>query len=458
MDDSVYTVVDSDTIAAIATPSGQGGVGIIRVSGLQALAIAQAVCGSALLPRRAQLRNFCDDKGQVIDQGIALFFPAPQSFTGEDVLELQGHGGPVVMDLLLQRVLALGARVARPGEFSERAFLNGKLDLAQAEAVADLISSHTTAAAHAALRSLQGEFSQRVHELVAGLISLRMYVEAAIDFPEEEIDFLADGVIAQRLKALQMQLDHLRAAAGQGRLLRDGMTVVIVGRPNAGKSSLLNMLAGHETAIVTAIPGTTRDVLREHISIDGMPLHVIDTAGLCESDDPVEQEGIRRAWAEIETADQIVMVMDDQLGLTDAEQALRESLPEDTPVTVIRNKIDLSERSPEQREGQWGVEILLSARTGAGLDLLREHLKSCVGFHGGGGEEGIFMARRRHLEALERARISLMQAWYQLEVVRAGELVAEELRDAQNALSEITGEFTSDDLLGRIFASFCIGK
>ena len=445
-----------DTIAAVATPPGKGGIGVIRLSGPAVPAIAAALLGKLPTPRQAVLRRFRSNDGEVIDEGIALYFPAPHSFTGEDVLELQGHGGPVVMDLLLARVLELGARPARPGEFSERAFLNDKLDLAQAEAIADLIASDTAAAARAALRSLQGEFSRRVQGLVEGLIELRMYVEAAIDFPEEEIDFLADGVIAARLGELRERLGALQAAAGQGRLLRDGMTVVIAGRPNAGKSSLLNHLAGREAAIVTAIPGTTRDVLREHISIDGMPLHVIDTAGLRDSDDLVEQEGIRRAWAEIETADRILMVVDDQLGLTAEERALRERLPANTPVTVLYNKIDLSGRLSLVRNGEWGTEILLSAKTESGLDLLREHLKSCMGYHS--GREGTFMARRRHLEALEQAAAALERAAYQLDIYRAGELVAEELREAQNALSEITGEFTSDDLLSRIFSSFCIGK
>jgi tRNA modification GTPase len=446
----------TDTIAAVATPPGRGGIGVVRVSGPLSAAIAEAVCGALPVPRQAAFCRFRAGDGAVIDEGITLYFPAPHSFTGEDVLELQGHGGPVVMDLLLARVCKLGARPARPGEFSERAFLNDKLDLAQAEAIADLIASDTAAAARAALRSLQGEFSRRVHGLVEGLIELRMYVEAAIDFPEEEIDFLTDGVIAVRLSALREGLTALQAAAGQGRLLRDGMTVVIAGRPNAGKSSLLNHLAGREAAIVTAIPGTTRDVLREHISIDGMPLHVIDTAGLRDSDDPVEREGIRRAWAEIESADRILMVVDDRLGLTAEDRVLRERLPPGMPVTVLYNKIDLSGRTPVIGEGEWGTEILLSARTEEGLDLLRNHLKACMGYHS--GEEGGFMARRRHLDALERAAIALERATYQLEVIRAGELVAEELREAQNALAEITGEFASEDLLSRIFSSFCIGK
>ena len=445
-----------DTIAAIATPPGRGGIGVIRVSGSLSAAIAKAVCGSLPVSRQATFRRFCASNGEILDQGIALYFPAPHSFTGEDILELQGHGGPVVMDLLLARVLELGARLARPGEFSERAFLNDKLDLAQAEAIADLIASDTAAAARAALRSLQGEFSQQVNDLVDGLVELRFYVEAAIDFPEEEIDFLADGVIATRLGDLQKRLSSLQAIARQGRLLRDGMTVVIAGRPNAGKSSLLNQLAGRDAAIVTAIPGTTRDVLREQISIDGMPLHIIDTAGLRHSDDVVEAEGIRRAWVEIAAADQIVMLVDDQSEFTVEDQALREQLPTETPVIVVHNKIDLTGRMPAMVQGQWGIEILLSARSGAGLDLLRDHLKSCMGYQSGG--EGTFMARRRHLDALDRATESLHQAAYQLEVARAGELAAQELLEAQNGLAEITGEFSSEDLLTRIFSSFCIGK
>ena len=444
------------TIAAIATPPGRGGVGIVRVSGPGCGAIAQALIGNLPPPRAARLRRFRDAAGQVIDQGIVLFFPAPQSFTGEDVLELHGHGGPVVMDLLLVRVLELGARLARPGEFSERAFLNDKLDLAQAEAVADLIASGTAAAARAAIRSLQGEFSARVLELVEALIELRLYVEAAIDFPDEDIELLDAGHIAERLAGLDQRLSSLRAAATQGRLLRDGMTVVIAGRPNAGKSSLLNQLAGREAAIVTAVPGTTRDVLREAISIDGMPLHVIDTAGLRESTDIVELEGIRRAWNEIQSADRILLLVDDRQGIAAEDRKLREQLPAGTSVTVILNKIDLTGGKAGPRTGEWGEEILLSAKTGEGVEALRQHLKACIGYQG--AAEGGFMARRRHLDAIGRAADSLERARYQLEVARAAELVAEELRLAQTALGEITGEFTSEDLLGRIFASFCIGK
>jgi len=444
----------NDTIAAIATPPGRGGVGIVRLSGPLSAAIAEAICSHLPVPRRAALRRFHASDGGVLDEGIVLYFPAPHSFTGEDVLELHGHGGPVVMDLLLARTLELGARPARPGEFSERAFLNDHLDLAQAEAIADLIASTTAEAARAAVRSLEGEFSHRIRELVEALIDLRVYVEAAIDFPEEEIDFLADQRIAEQLNALRERLSALQASAGQGRLLRDGMTVVIAGRPNAGKSSLLNHLAGREAAIVTDIPGTTRDVLREQIALDGMPLHVIDTAGLRDSNDPVEQEGIRRAWAAMATADRILLLVDDREGLTAEDQALRAQLPAETEVTVIYNKIDLTGRMPVLRATDRGYELWLSAKSGLGLDQLREHLKSCMGYHGG---EGTLMARRRHLEALERAAAALAAASEQL-VARVGELAAEELRQAQNALSEITGEFTSEDMLGRIFSNFCIGK
>ncbi|MCB1821100.1 MAG: tRNA uridine-5-carboxymethylaminomethyl(34) synthesis GTPase MnmE, partial [Candidatus Competibacteraceae bacterium] len=442
----------NDTIAAVATPPGRGGVGIVRISGPLSAMIAEAICGVLPIPRQAVLRRFRAGDGSVLDEGIALYFPSPHSFTGEDVLELHGHGGPAVMDLLLARVLQLGARPARPGEFSERAFLNDKLDLVQAEAIADLIASTTAEAARAAVRSLEGAFSTQVHALVEGLIELRMYVEAAIDFPEEEIDFLADGSIAERLGDLRERLRALQGSARQGRLLRDGMTVVIAGQPNVGKSSLLNQLAGREAAIVTDIPGTTRDVLRESIAIDGMPLHVIDTAGLRESLDPVEQEGMRRAWTEIVAADRILLLVDDRQGLTAADRALRERLPGQTGVTVIYNKIDLSGREPALQTVDGSYALWLSVRTGAGLELLRAHLKACMGYHGG---EGTLMARRRHLEALEQATAALAAAEEQLMMFRTGELAAEELRYAQNALGEITGEFTSDDLLGRIFGSFC---
>jgi tRNA modification GTPase len=444
-----------DTIAAMATPPGRGGVGIIRVSGPTAAAIARAILGQLPEVRRAEYLPFRDQHGEVIDTGLALYFRAPHSFTGEDVLELQGHGGPIVMDLLLKRCIALGARAARPGEFSERAFLNDKMDLAQAEAVADLIDCASAQAARLAVRSLQGEFSHRVHELVEALTELRIYVESAIDFPEEEIDFLADGQVEARLEAVQASLQATRDAARQGNLLREGMTVVIAGRPNAGKSTLLNALAGRDTAIVTDIPGTTRDILREHIQIDGLPLHIIDTAGLRDSADAVEQEGVRRAWDEIGRADRILLLGDASSGDSDAE--LHQQLAMAGPaLTVVHNKIDRSGDEPAIREVGDEVEIHLSAQTGAGLDLLREHLKACVGFQA--GSEGQFMARRRHLEALDLAAAHLQQGQAQLQEFAAGELLAEELRQAQHALGEITGEVTADDLLGKIFSSFCIGK
>jgi tRNA modification GTPase len=447
----------NDTIAAIATPPGRGGIGIVRFSGVKVRTIAESFLSVIPAPRQAGFHRFRDTNGQIIDEGLALYFPAPQSFTGEDVLELHGHGVPVVLDLLLTQILLLGARMARPGEFTERAFLNGKLDLTQAEAVADLIDSSTAEAARAAIGSLQGIFSERITVLLEGLIALRTFVEAAIDFPEEEIDFLADERLAMQLGELQQQLAELLTEAGQGQLLRDGMTVVIAGRPNAGKSSLLNQLAGRDSAIVTEIPGTTRDVLREYISIDGMPLHIIDTAGLRDSDDPVEQEGVRRAWNEIRNADRILLLVDNRAGVTAADRLLKHHFPEHIGMTLIRNKIDLTgETAALVEQGEWGTEVLLSAKTGQGMQQLREHLKNIMGYRSAG--EGRFIARRRHLDALQRVDERLQVARYQLEVIKAGELMAEELRLAQQALSEITGEFTSDDLLGKIFSTFCIGK
>ncbi|MBS0855615.1 MULTISPECIES: tRNA uridine-5-carboxymethylaminomethyl(34) synthesis GTPase MnmE [unclassified Tatumella] len=451
----------SDTIVAQATPPGRGGVGILRISGPKAAEVAQQILGKLPKARYADYLPFMDANGTVLDQGIALWFPGPNSFTGEDVLELQGHGGPVILDLLLKRVIALpGLRIARPGEFSERAFLNDKLDLAQAEAIADLIDASSEQAARSAVNSLQGVFSQRVSHLVEALTHLRIYVEAAIDFPDEEIDFLSDGKIEAQLNQVMQDLENVRTEARQGSLLREGMKVVIAGRPNAGKSSLLNALAGREAAIVTDIAGTTRDVLREHIHIDGMPLHIIDTAGLRESSDEVERIGIERAWQEISAADHVLFMVDGTTTrATDPQQIWPDfiaRLPPALPVTVIRNKADVtSEALGAEQQGDNTV-IRLSARTGAGIDLLREHLKQSMGFSG--NIEGGFIARRRHLEALEAASSHLLQGQYQLLGARAGELLAEELRLAQQSLSEITGEFTADDLLGRIFSSFCIGK
>ncbi len=447
----------SDTIAALATPPGRGGVGIIRLSGFNIAEIAIQLLGHVPAARQAEYLPFCADDGESLDTGLALYFPAPHSFTGEDVLELHGHGGPVVMDLLLQRCLSLGARPARPGEFSERAFLNNKMDLAQAEAVADLIDSASAQAARLAVRSLQGAFSQRIHVLVEALMELRIYVESAIDFPEEEIDFLGDGQVQTRLTAVMNTLAETRAAAHQGNLLREGMTVVIAGRPNAGKSTLLNALAGRDTAIVTDIPGTTRDILREHILLDGLPLHIIDTAGLRDSDDAVEQEGIRRAWAEIEGADRILLLHDASRVFDEQEQHLLKQLGQaGPPITLVQNKIDLLRGDSVPVDAKNITEIAVSARSGAGLHTLREHLKACVGYEAGG--EGQFMARRRHLQALESAQHYLENGEQQLQHHAAGELLAEDLRQAQQALGEITGDVSADELLGRIFSSFCIGK
>lgn len=479
--------VTPDTIVAIATAPGRGGVGIVRVSGPAARRIGEAILGgiagggaaredgdaarSALPPPRvATLAKFFDAAGAVLDEGLVLWFPAPHSYTGEDVLELQGHGGRVVLEALVARAVQLGARRALPGEFTQRAFLNDKLDLAQAEAVADLIDAGSLAAARAAMRSLQGEFSAEVHRLIEALIELRVWVEAAIDFPEEEIDFLADRALIERLAALRAQFAAVLRSARQGRLLRDGMTVVIAGRPNAGKSSLLNALAGHEAAIVTPLAGTTRDVLREYIALDGLPLHVIDTAGLRAAaegtTDMVEAEGIRRARIEMTRADRILFVVD---AVADPQAtAFKEehaSLPPGVPVTLLMNKVDALASGVAPAAVAAGLEaadervaavLPISARTSAGIDTLRTHLQQCMGFDAAAA--GTVSARARHLEALQRAERHAETAFAQLTESRAGELVAEELRLAQQALAEITGEFHADDLLGRIFGSFCIGK
>ncbi len=449
-----------DTIAAIATARGVGGVGILRISGPAAATIATSVLGKLPVPRYAQLTAFNDAQTEVIDTGIALWFPAPHSFTGEDVLELQGHGGPVVLDRLLAVVLAQGARLARPGEFSERAYLEGKLDLAQAEAIADLIESGSEQAARAALHSLQGEFSTRIHALVEPLMRLRIQVEAGLDFPEEEIDFFDERQLGESFFPIVQDLERLIEQAREGARLRDGYSVVLAGPPNVGKSSLLNALAQTERAIVTPIAGTTRDVLRETILIDGMPLHVIDTAGLRDSVDPVEQEGMRRARIEMERAERILLLHDASLADADARRAqaqemqrLLASLPA-VPCTQLRNKIDLSHEPAGWVDEETGPVLRLSAQSGAGLELLRQHLRELAGMQ---GAEGLFSARRRHIDALQRARCALQQARVRLQE-RAGELFAQDLLEAQNALGEITGAVTPDDLLGRIFAEFCIGK
>jgi len=452
----------TDTIAAIATAPGQAGVGIIRISGPRVSTIAGAMLGFTPKPRYAHYGPFYDQQGELIDEGIALFFPNPHSFTGEDVLELQGHGGTVILDLLLRAACDLGARLARPGEFSERAFLNDKLDLTQAEAIADLIESSSEQAARCAVRSLQGAFSSRIDALVEAVTHLRIYVEAAIDFPEEEIDFLADGKVANDLSQLLTDLDTILAEAQQGSILREGMKVVIAGRPNAGKSSLLNALAGREAAIVTAVEGTTRDVLREHIHIDGMPLHIIDTAGLRDSPDEVEQIGIARAWDEIRQADRILLLVDATTTPETDPHLLWpdfiDQLPPDAPLTVIRNKVDLTAEPTgiEQPTADAAPVVRIAAKSADGLEVLRDHLKQCMGF--ASTTEGGFIARRRHLDALERAQVSLWQGQDQLQGYGAGELLAEDLRAAQDSLGEITGAMTPDDLLGKIFSSFCIGK
>jgi len=445
----------TDTIVAIATPPGRGGVGIVRVSGKDVAAIATAVLGTLPQPRHACFSRFLNDTAEPIDEGLALYFKGPASFTGEDVLELQGHGGPVVMDLLLRRVIELGARLAEPGEFSRRAYLNDKLDLAQAEAVADLIDSQTSAAARSAMRSLSGEFSSQVHALVAQITQLRMYVEAAIDFPEEEIDFLADSHVATELNLLIESVARLLRRAQTGRLLRDGMTLVIAGLPNAGKSSLMNALTGQDSAIVTHIPGTTRDVLRERVELDGLPLHIVDTAGLREAEDAVELEGVRRARDEIARADLALWVFDAEQD-PQASGLETAALPPHLPLTRIRNKADLAALPCGLHDHRGIPEISLSAKTGLGVEVLREHLKKLVSYEG--ACEGDFSARRRHLDAISRARNLILAGQEALTEGQAGELLAEDLRQAQLALSEITGEFTADDLLGEIFSNFCIGK
>jgi tRNA modification GTPase len=418
-----------------------------------------SVLGRLPAPRHAELTRFLGRQGESLDQGLALYFPAPASFTGEHVLELQGHGGSLVVDVLLQRLLELGCRMARPGEFSERAFLNGKIDIAQAEAIADLIDAGTAAAARAAVRSMQGEFSARINDLQGQITALRKLVEAAIDFPDEEIDLVSNPRLLDRLTAIFAAFDSIVAAARQGALLRDGLNVVIAGRPNAGKSSLMNRLVGEEIAIVTHLPGTTRDVLRQHVNIDGLPLNLIDTAGLRTATDIVEAEGVRRAMGEVARADRVLYILDaaaaGDAGARDWSNELT-PLPAGVPVTLVLNKIDLTDLSPHLDESSVPPRLFVSAKTGAGLDELRAHLKASAGFQG--GEAGALSARRRHLDALARAKAYVTEAAETLAATRAFELFAEDLRHAQLSLGEITGEFSSDDLLGEIFSSFCIGK
>ena len=442
------------TICAIATAPGRGGVGVIRVSGRDLLPLAAQLSGGKTpRPRYATYTDFLAADGSAIDNGLMLYFPAPHSFTGEDVLELQGHGGPVVMRMLLARCVELGSRLAEPGEFSKRAFLNDKLDLAQAESVADLIDAASESAAKSALKSLKGAFSDEIHLLTDGLINLRMLVEATLDFPEEDIDFLKAADATGQLDRLRQRLEKVRATARQGAILREGMHVVLVGQPNVGKSSLMNALAGDEVAIVTDIAGTTRDAVREEIVLDGVPMHIIDTAGLRETSDVVEQIGIERTWQAVAKADLALVLVDSQEGVNDALNAILARLPEGLPLVFVFNKIDLSDDVPQHSEYEGHPAVYLSAKTQSGVELLKSKLLNMIGFSG--GSEGVYLARARHLDAIGRASEHLERAaidWQQVEIF------AEELRLAQHALSEITGEFTSDDLLGVIFSRFCIGK
>jgi tRNA modification GTPase len=448
-----------ETIVAVATPPGRGGIGIVRMSGARALEIGTIIAGRRLEARHAHHCLFRDGAGDALDDGLVLAFPGPASFTGEDVVELQGHGGPIVLERIVAACLASGARLARPGEFSERAFLNDRLDLAQAEAIADLIDSASEAAARGALKTLRGDFSARIDALMEAVTALRIYVEASIDFPDEDVDFLADGDVLGRIDALASEVRTVIDAAGQGVLLTDGMTLVLAGPPNAGKSSLMNALARRDSAIVTELPGTTRDVLRERIDLDGMPLHIVDTAGLRDTADRIEAEGVRRARAEIEAADCLLYMVDatDAAALPGTREELQMRVGVALPprVLLVRNKIDLvGAVATLDEEGL--PQLSMSVRAGAGLDLLRAHLKRMMGYDDGDASQ--FTARARHVDALRRASAALEEARSTLVATGAGDLVAEDLRRAHDALGEIVGAVTPDDLLGRIFSSFCIGK
>ena len=451
-------VAHKDTIAAIATASGAGGIGVVRVSGPLVPTIASQILGHCPAPRYAAYLDFKSDNNELIDRGIAIFYPNPHSYTGEDVLELQAHGGTALMQILLERCIALGARQSEPGEFTRRAYLNDKMDLAQAEAVADVINASTTEAARSAVRSLSGEFSNSINQVLAKLINLRMYVEACLDFPEEEIDFITQGKVADKLTDITIELNTVFAKAKQGSLLREGIHVVLIGQPNVGKSSLMNALAGEEVAIVTAIAGTTRDTIKSAIQINGVPLHIIDTAGLRETDDEVEKFGIARTWRATETADIALLLVDTAHGITRTEKSILDRLPQEIAKIWVHNKIDLAvfdkpREKPEINEDNDETHIYLSAKTGQGLGLLKAQLLKLAGYQASG--EGVFMARARHLQALTQVNQHLQAASLQ---ISSAELVAEELRLAQEALSSITGEFTPDDLLGEIFSKFCIGK
>jgi len=446
-------VLSTDTIAAIATAPGAGGIGVVRVSGPLAANIATQILGHCPAPRHAAYLPFLQADTTLIDRGIAIYFPNPHSYTGEDVLELQAHGGTALMQILLARCIECGARHAQAGEFTQRAYLNDKLDLAQAEAVADLINAATVEAARSAVRSLSGEFSQAIQTLLQQLVDLRMYVEACLDFPEEEIDFITQGRVLEKLQANQAALQHIFHQAKQGVLLREGINVVLIGQPNVGKSSLLNALSGEEVAIVTPIAGTTRDTIKSVIQIEGVPLHVIDTAGLRETEDTVEQVGIARTWKAIETAHVALLLVDSQHGIGPQEKAILHKLPPEVKKVWVHNKIDVSRETSRIEKHENEQHVFLSAKTGDGIASLQKTLLEIVGYQPGG--EGVFMARARHLQALQEVEQHLDQAMLQM---HAAELVAEELRCAQEALGTITGEFTPDDLLGEIFSRFCIGK
>jgi tRNA modification GTPase len=444
---------NADTIAAIATASGSGGIGVVRISGPAVTTIAGAILGHCPKPRYAAYLPFLDQDGLIIDQGIAIYYAEPNSYTGEEVLELQAHGGPAILQILLTRCLSLGARQAEPGEFTRRAYLNDKMDLAQAEAVADVINAATSEAARSAMRSLSGEFSNRINTLLQRLVELRMFVEACLDFPEEEIDFISQGNVKKKIEDVQSELKKIYNEAKQGNLLREGLTVVLVGQPNVGKSSLINQLAADDIAIVTSIAGTTRDTIKSAIQINGIPLHVVDTAGLRETEDEIEQFGIARTWRALESANIALLLVDAAHGITEVEKSILERLPCDLPKIWVHNKIDLSKKSPfvEHLDGE--AHIHLSAKTGEGVNLLRENLLKIVGWQS--TSEGVFMARTRHLEAIRQVEQFLQVS---LNAIFQSELVAENLRMGQDALSTVTGEFTPDDLLGEIFSKFCIGK